>query len=254
MIVAMTNLKVISSFTFAILLLAQPLRAMEPSEFTASIEKVLRANVGDEDRGVVVGIVDEHGSTIVNYGKLGNGTDQNVDGDTLFEIGSITKTFTVLLLQDMVARGQMNLNDQVAKYLPAAAKVPSHGGKQITLLDLATHMSGLPRDDTYFVGKEWSDKVMAAYTMENMYDFLSKHQLRRDPGLEFEYSNVGMALLAHAIALKAGTNYESLVMERICRPLQMDSTCFAIARDLKPRLASGHDESGKETPGWELDG
>jgi serine-type D-Ala-D-Ala carboxypeptidase/endopeptidase len=214
-------IELLHPLAFAILLLAHPVHAMEPSEFTQAIEKVLWGNVADEDRGVVVGIVDEHGSTIVSYGKLGNGTDQNVDGDTLFEIGSITKTFTVLLLQDMVARGQMNLDDPVAKYLPAAAKVPSHGGKQITLMDLATHMSGLPRDDTYFVGKEWSDKVMAAYTMDHMYEFLSKHQLRRDPGLEFEYSNVGMALLAHAIALKAGTNYESLVMERICRPLQM---------------------------------
>src|SRR3954470_7682896 len=87
---------------------------------------------------------------IVQFRKMGNCNDQNVDGDTLFEIGSITKTFTVLLLQDMVARGQMKLDDPVAKYLPAAVKVPSHGGKQITLLDLATHMSGLPRDDTYF--------------------------------------------------------------------------------------------------------
>jgi CubicO group peptidase (beta-lactamase class C family) len=149
----------------------------------------------------------------------------------------------------------MNLDDPVAKYLPATVKMSTRGEKQITLLHLATHMSGLPRDDTYFLQRNaWSDKVVAAYTMDHMYDFLSKHQLRRDPGLEFEYSNVGMALLAHAIALKAGTTYESLVMERICRPLHMDSTCFTITPELKPRLATGHDEFGKETPGWELDG
>src|SRR4051812_37065034 len=251
----MAMIKPLHPLGFAIFLLAHPLGAMESLEFTQSVEKVLLGNVADENRGVVVGIVDEHGSTIVSYGKLGNGTDQHVDGETLFEIGSITKTFTVLLLQDMVARGQMNLDDPVAKYLPATVKTPSRNGKQITLLHLATHMSGLPRDDTYFShSTAWSDKVVAAYTMDNMYDFLSKHQLRRDPGLEFEYSNVGMALLAHAIALKAGTTYESLVMERICRPLKMDSTCFAITPELKPRLATGHDGSGKETPGWELDG
>src|SRR4051794_303043 len=251
----MVRLMSVLAVVVAILFLANPLRATERSEFTASIEKVLRANVADEKRGVVVGIVDEHGSTIVSYGKVGNGTDQNVDGDTLFEIGSITKTFTVLLLQDMVARGEMSLDDPAAKYLPAAVKMPSRGGKQITLRDLATHMSGLPRDDTYFSHTTaWSDKVVAAYTYEHMYDFLSKHELRRDPGAEFEYSNVGMALLAHAIALKAGASYESLVMDRICRPLHMDSTCFSITPELKSRLAIGHDDSGKDTPGWELHG
>src|SRR5690348_14460970 len=111
----MTRIKLLCplSFTFAILLLTHSVRAMEPASLTQSIERVLRDNVADEKRGIVVGLVDEHGSTVVSYGKLGNGTDQNVDADTLFEIGSITKTFTVLLLQDMVARGQMKLDDPV---------------------------------------------------------------------------------------------------------------------------------------------
>ena len=100
---------------------------------------------------MVIGIVDEHGSQVFAAGKLDNGTDQEVNGDTLFEIGSATKTFTVLLLPDMVERGQMKLDDPVAKYLPASVKMPTHGGKEITLLDLATHTSALPRDDNYFL-------------------------------------------------------------------------------------------------------
>ena len=94
--------------------------------------------------GIVVGIVDEHGSRVVSYGKLNNGTDEHVDGDTLFEIGSVGKTFTALLLQDMIERGAMKLDDPVAKYLPESVTMPTHAGKEITLRHLATHTSGLP--------------------------------------------------------------------------------------------------------------
>ncbi|TMP98697.1 MAG: hypothetical protein E6L09_11245 [Verrucomicrobia bacterium] len=88
--------------------------------------------------------------------------------------------------------------------------------------------------------------------VEKMYAFLSGFTLSRDPGTEFEYSNVGMALPGHVIALKAGTNFESLVVNRICRPLHMDSTCIALTPELKARLAMGHDDSGKPSPPWKL--
>jgi CubicO group peptidase (beta-lactamase class C family) len=91
------------------------------------------------DVGIVVGIVDEHGSSVVSCGKLDNDNDKEVNGDTLFEIGSVTKTFTGLLLQDMIERGEMKLDDPVAKYLPKLVKMPTRNGKEITLLQLATH-------------------------------------------------------------------------------------------------------------------
>src|SRR5438552_11069470 len=90
------------------------------------------------------------------------------------------------------------------------------------------------------------------YTVEKMYAFVSGYTLSRDPGTEFEYSNVGMALLGHVIALRAGTNFESLVVNRICRPLRMDSTRIALTPELKARLAMGHDDSGKPSPPWKL--
>src|SRR5262245_26442760 len=82
--------------------------------------------------GVSVGIGDQQGTQIFSAGKLGNGTDQAVDGDTLFEIGSITKTFTALLLEDMVARDEMKFDDPVKKYLPDSVALPSRNGRQIT--------------------------------------------------------------------------------------------------------------------------
>ena len=222
-------------------------------DFGDAIHAYLRRRVEAEGAnvGIVVGIVDEHGSRIFGCGRPDNETDQKVDGNTLFEIGSVTKTFTTLLLEDMVGRGQMQLDDPVAKYLPRSVKVPSRDGKEITLHELATHTSGLPREpdnvDSQREYNPWAD-----YTPEKLYAFLSGYRLTRDPGAQFEYSNPGIALLAQAIALKAGRDYESLLVERICRPLKMDSTLITLTPDLKARLAVGHGATGYAVPSSEF--
>ena len=114
---------------FTLVALCVPFRA-GAEDFTNAIHAFLEQRVADErDVGVVVGIVDEHGSSVICAGKLDDGTDRAVDGDTVFEIGSITKTFTALLLQDMVRRGEMKLDDPVAKYLPKEVRVPTRNGK-----------------------------------------------------------------------------------------------------------------------------
>src|SRR5262249_9780222 len=129
----------------AMLLTANAGRAAA-AEFDAEVQAYLEHCLGTRSAniGIVVGLVDEQGSRVVGFGKLDNGTDQQVNGDTVFEIGSDTKTFTALLLQDMVERGEMNLDDPVASYLPASVNMPTRNGKKITLRHLATHTSGLP--------------------------------------------------------------------------------------------------------------
>ena len=218
-------------------------------EFTNAIHAFLQHCIETErvNAGIVIGIVDQQGRSIVSCGRLDNGTDQEVDGDTVFEIGSITKTFTTLLLQDMVERGGMKLDDPVARYLPASVSMPFRNGKEISLLQLATHMSGLPREpDNYEISVP--DNPCADYTVEKLYAFLSGYKLSRDPGVKFEYSNPGIAVLAQAIALKAGADYESLVVNRICRPLKMDGTRITLTPDLKARLAVGHSPLGSTVP------
>jgi CubicO group peptidase (beta-lactamase class C family) len=202
---------------------------------------------------MVIGLVDERGSKIFAAGKLDNGTSQEANGDTVFEIASMTKTFTALLLVDMVERGEMKLDDPVAKYLPESVKVPARNGKEITLLDLATHTAGLPRDPNNLTPtRGLPENPFADYGVERLYVFLRSFTLSRDPGTRFEYSNIGMALLGHALALRACTNYESLVAERICRPLKMESTRVTLTSKLKARLAVGHDKLGKPAPKWDF--
>src|ERR1035438_158789 len=216
-----------------------PMNAAEvPTD--GEIRTILQNNIERDHWGVgiVVGIVDEHGQRIVSDGKLDNGDSPEVNGDTLFEIGSITKTFTVLLLEDMIQCGEMKADDPVEKFLPASVKVPNWHGREITLLDLAAHTSGLPRDLN-----DWS--------FNGLYDFLSHYRLQRKPGSKVEYSNLGMALLAHAIELKAGTNYEALVQQRICRRLGMASTCIMPTPELRPRWAKSHGQENRSV--WDMD-
>jgi CubicO group peptidase (beta-lactamase class C family) len=145
----------------------------------------------------------------------------------------------------------MKLDDPVAKYLPASIKVPTHGGKEITLLDLATHAAGFPANPDNMTGSSTREQY-ETYTVEKMYAFLPGYTLSRDPGTEFEYSNVGMALLGHVIAMKAEMNFESLVLKRICQPLHMDSTSLTLSPELKARLAMGHEDTGEPSPPWNL--
>jgi CubicO group peptidase (beta-lactamase class C family) len=217
------------------------------------IKAFLKENFSKTNAAIVIGLVDDYGSQIFSAGELDNGTDRVPDGETLFEIASITKTFTVLLLEDMVERGEMKLDDPVEKHLPESVRVPMHNGKKITLLDLATHTSGLPRDpDNLTPTRGLPENSFADYTAERLYMFLGSFVLSRDPGERFEYSNVGMALLGHVLARKAGTNFETLVIERICQPLKMDSTRITLTPELKTRLATGHDQRGDRAPNWEF--
>ncbi len=236
---------------FTILLSAFPFRAAA-EEFTNAIRAYLQQCLKAEKAnvGIAVGIVDEQSSSVVSCGKLDNGTDQEVNGDTVFEIRSMTVAFTGLLLQDMIERGEMKLDDPVAMYLPKSVKMPTYHGKEITLRHLVAETSGLLRPDDGYLdpNPKRADNPLADFTIEKMYAYLSGYKLTQTPGAKHVHGGVQMGLLGHVIALKAGTNYESLVVDRICRPLKMDSTRFTLTPELKSRLAIGHSKLGYAMP------
>ena len=216
---------------------AQSAQVLPDSE----IRKILvdRIDKYQQSVGIVVGVIEPEGRRIVAYGRLDQGDQRPLTGDTVFEIGSNTKVFTSLLLADMVQRGEVALTDPVAKYLPAEVKVPERGGRKITLQDLSTHTSGLPRDPPNLNPKDPANPF-AEYSVDQLYEFLSTYQLARDIGSLYEYSNVGVALLGHALTRHAGMDYESLVRARITTPLAMESTRVSLTSDMKMRLAVGH--------------
>ena len=140
-----------------------------------------RIDVAKKSVGIVVGLVDDKGIRIVSYGKPNQNSDQMVNADSVFEIGSVTKVFTTILLADMVERGEVALNDPISKYLPKSVKTPTRAGKEITLLDLANQTSGLPRLPGNFAPKN-PQNPYADYSVEQMYAFISGYTLTRDIG------------------------------------------------------------------------
>lgn len=227
---------------------AAPAQHFPPDD---DVRTMLRYLVEDgETPGVVLGMLEADGSTrILSWGS-GGANARPLGPRSVFEIGSITKVFTGTLLADMVERGEVSLSDPVSRYLPEGVRVPSRNGREITLLDLATHRSSLPR----MPGNLTTDasNPYPPYTMEDMYAFLATHELRRDIGSEFEYSNMAVALLGEALARRAGGTWDEVVRQRVLEPLGMRMTGTVVAGEMAEWNTQGHDEDGGVAPyrGW----
>ncbi len=199
--------------------------------------------------GIVVGIIDRDGPRYYTFGTKTIG-GQPVNEHTIFEIGSISKTFTSLILADMELKGQLKITDPAQKYLPSTVKLPDWQGHQITLGHLSDHTSGLPRMPSNFAPLDPANPY-ADYTVEKMYEFLNSYKLPRDVGATFEYSNLAVGLLGHILSLKAGKTYEELVINKIALPLGMKSTKITLDETMKANLAMGH-SNGVQVANWDL--
>ncbi|MGQ9574255.1 MAG: serine hydrolase [Thermoguttaceae bacterium] len=204
--------------------------------------------------GLAIGLTQRGQKSTFGYGKISAATDKTPDERTLFEIGSVTKVFTALALADMVQEKLVALDDPVSKWLPESVEVPRRGPREITLLDLATHTSGLPRLPRNLVLQALRnpEDPYAGYTLEQLYEGLAACRLASDPGTRYAYSNLGMGLLGHVLARREGASYEELILKRICRPLEMHETRITLAGPLKDRFAQGHNLDGMPVPAWQI--
>ena len=230
-----------------------PARAAAQFPVDHELRALLQSRV-DEGRavGIVLGLRQADGTTrVVSAGSAGEGA-RPLGPRTVFEIGSITKVFTGTLLADMARRGEVGLADPVARYLPDHVRVPSRAGAEITLLDLATHHSGLPRMPTNFEPADRANPY-ADYSAERLYAFLSGFELERDIGSEYEYSNLGVGLLGHALSRAAGVPFETLVQQRILVPLGMNSTGFQPGGEMLEWMARVHNSRGTPVALWDVD-
>jgi serine-type D-Ala-D-Ala carboxypeptidase/endopeptidase len=215
------------------------------------IREMLAARIdalaGQEDGiGIVVGVISPQGRRVISYGHLNQGDPRPLDGNTGFEIASVSKIFTALLLADMVQKHEVALADPVVKYLPDGVRLPEHNGHAITLLDLATHTSALP-----FMPDEmptFGDSAAAQPTSADIYRFLARYQLPRDPGADWGYSNLGYWLLGEALSSRAGVDFENLLRARVLAPLNLKETAITPSTTLKANLAIGHDAGLRPAP------
>ena len=135
-----------------------------------------RIDLAKQSVGIVIGLVDDKGTCVIAYGKTDQTGGKPVNGDSVFEIGSVSKIFTALILANMVERGEVKLNDPISRYLPSQVKAPTREGKEITLLDLSSQTSGLPRMPANFAPKD-QNSPYADYSADQLYSFLSSYTL-----------------------------------------------------------------------------
>jgi CubicO group peptidase (beta-lactamase class C family) len=209
----------------------------------AAIRGILEQRIRKQAHAIAVGVVDGGRRRVVTAGGL--------EGDSVLEIGSVTKAFTGILLAEMNQRGEVALDDPVRKHLPEGVRVPARNGKEITLAHLSEHSSGLPPLPPNLTPPDPANPY-AGYTVEKLYAALGAIQLGRDPGEKYEYSTLGAGLLGHVLALRAGQSYEALLRERVLAPLGMSSTAIVLAETLKARLAPGHDRDRQPAKNWDL--
>jgi serine-type D-Ala-D-Ala carboxypeptidase/endopeptidase len=203
------------------------------------IQTLIQEYVDDNGAvGTAIGLIDHGKVQFFCYGKKSIQADEPISENTVFEIGSITKVFTTLVLMDMMTKGEVRLDEPIETYLPGV-RVPEIDEKKITLRHLATHRSGLPSLPDNFNPKNPMNPY-EDYTVENLYDFLNHYTLPRAPAEQFEYSNIGMGLLGHILSRKAGQSYEALVRSRICDPLEMKSTVISMTPDMEQNFAKGY--------------
>ncbi len=232
------------------LLLGSPLHAAE-LDLQSQIDPLAKPLI---DNGVAVGFtvgIYKDGKTqILSYGETTKGSGQAPDGNTLYEIGSISKVFTATLLASAQQRGKLKTSDPVQKFLPSSVKMPRFEETTITLEHLATHRSGITRMPANFQPADPANPY-ADYSEARLFEFLAKHKLRRAPG-KYEYSNVGAGLLGQLLARHSGQSYEKLLRQQICDPLQMNDTTVVLTAEQKKRFTTPYNADLRPNKAWDF--
>jgi CubicO group peptidase (beta-lactamase class C family) len=231
---------------------APALTAQQPAAFPEAVLANVRARV---DAGwapsIVIGVVDSSGSRYFAYGRTAVDGGTPVTERTVYEIGSITKAFTGVVLAHLAVRGEVALDDPVQRYLPDSIRAPGTDSQPITLRLLSAQRSGLPRLPTNLAPRD-SANPYADYDAVRLYAFLNAYTLTRAPGASYEYSNLGAGLLGFALARRAGTPYEDLVRRRVLEPLGMTGTMITLTEAARARLAHGSAD-GRPAGSWDFD-
>ena len=193
--------------------------------------------------GIAIGVVQHGVRRVFTFGAA--------KPDSIFEIGSITKTFTGLLLARMVAEGKVKFDEPVRELLPKGA-VPKPEGAEITLLDLAIQHSGLPRMPGNFHPADPKNPY-ADYRPADLYSFLAFHGVSKPAAPQFLYSNLGFGLLGQALANRAGESYAALLQQEIAKPLGLKDTVVSLSPEQQVRFIEGHDADHRPAHAWNLD-
>ncbi|MBL7846786.1 MAG: serine hydrolase [Cyclobacteriaceae bacterium] len=236
-------MKPLRRFTLLLVVLCPLFTGAQP------IETILKERVdAGETPGIVVAFHQNGMTTFYHVGYADVASQRLVDSKTLFEIGSITKTFTTIMIAQLAEEGKIKLKDPVQNFLPSGVTMPTRNGRSITFEDLATASSGLPRMPNNMTPAD-NENPYIDYTEDKLWAFLSGYTLTRDIGSQYEYSNLGMGLLGVLVARIDGKTYRESVTKRILKPLRMNETFMNTPGRKDKNAATGYSD-GKPVKAW----
>jgi CubicO group peptidase (beta-lactamase class C family) len=204
-------------------------------------------------KGVMIAIYNKGKRNFQGFGIVSDKKNRKPDENSIFEIGSITKTFTTSILSRLIIQKKIKLSDKAQQFLPKSVKLPTFKGKEITLQHLATHTSSLPRMPANFAKHiKNMNNPYKDYKIKHIYEALPGIKLKVQPGTNISYSNLGMGLLGHIFELKMKKSYEQILKTTILKKLKMNDTSITLSKSQKKRVVQGHDSEGKPTPLWDI--
>ena len=219
--------------------------AASENELRVALEQRFK---GDRSGACIAAAVIENGTEARAYFCAGAKSERSIDDRTAFEVGSITKTMTAALLAEIIGRGEIAIDDPLAKLLPPGTNVPSFNGTHITVGNIVNHTSGL-------ASFPWRTTDMsnpyARLTEADLLNTLAKTELKRAPGSQREHSNFALMVLSYALAKRSGRDFETLLRERLLSPLGMDDT-YIVRCPPSVRAAQGHFSNGRPTGPWDV--
>ncbi len=208
----------------------------------------------DETFALSIAIINGEQEQFFHYGNISNKNPQAPDHPSIYEIGSVTKTFTTSVLAAMVREEKVSLDDPISQYLPDG--VGNWGDSlTITLEELATHSSGLPRMPANFGSVTTLlhyKNPYKKYTVAQLYEYLKVHKIKEKSKRKVNYSNLGMGLLGHTLALHHGTDYETMVKQYILDKWEMPNTTITLDEEAMKLVVQGHNGRGRPTPLWDI--
>ena len=234
-------LALLSAFSF--------LSLTPPSTMESGVKEIAYSYLrNSENAGLAIGIISGGAESTWCFGSCNKERGIRVDTNSVFEIGSITKVFTGIMLADEVVSQRMKLDDKIYSYIPSQ----SPAAQQVSLLQLSTHSSGAPRlADNFWSSVQDNKNPYAGYSEKELYAYLNTMRLNTTPGTRYSYSNVGTGILGNILCKQYGTSYEALVKKKVCQPLGMNNTTIKFSDFHKKHLATGHSK-GEAVQNWDF--
>jgi len=224
------------------------------SDMDKKVDTLARQYIQKENTvGLSIGIYKGGAISTYNYGETARGNNNLPTSNTIYEIGSITKTFTAALLAWYVNDGKIKLTDTITKYLPdSVAANPAL--QSVTVVTLSNHTSGLPSlPDNFYVNSTDTINPYKDYNQQMLFAYLKTCKLKSVPGEKYAYSNLAVALLGVILEKVSGESYGQMITDLITKPLQLNSTVLHVPPAMRPRFVSVYNENGKPTPPWNWD-